>query len=100
MPVRLIPCRLKDDHDTVQEIGETALPYFPEWEPIPVEELPEDHVAPEPVHVEPEPEPQETPEERDERNRRALAGEQPAEDAEDKPSRSRTRKTTKNEGEE
>lgn len=35
MPVRLIPCRLKDDHTVTRDIGETALFYFPEWQPIP-----------------------------------------------------------------
>jgi hypothetical protein len=35
MPVPLILCRLKDDHDTVMEVGETALAYFPAWEPVP-----------------------------------------------------------------
>lgn len=99
MPVRLIPCRLKDDHDTVQEIGETALPYFPEWEPIPADELPEGRVPPEPVHAEPEPEPEETPEERDERNRKVLAGEAEDPADEDKPSRPRSRKTPQSEKE-
>ncbi len=38
MPVPLIPCRLKDDHSTTAMIGETALIYFSEWEPIPGED--------------------------------------------------------------
>jgi hypothetical protein len=38
MPVPLILCRLKDDHSTVHAIGETALVYFPDWEPVPVEQ--------------------------------------------------------------
>lgn len=43
MPVPLILCRLKDDHTVVHEIGETALVYFPDWEPVPTE--PEKKVA-------------------------------------------------------
>lgn len=38
MAVPLILCRLKDDHSIVHEIGETALVYFPDWEPVPVEQ--------------------------------------------------------------
>lgn len=39
MPVPLILCRLKDDHSTVHEIGQTALVYFPDWEPVPTDQL-------------------------------------------------------------
>lgn len=39
MAVPLILCRLKDDHSVVQAVGETALVYFPDWEPIPIEHL-------------------------------------------------------------
>lgn len=35
MPVPLILCRLKEDHSVTQLIGETALLYFQEWEPVP-----------------------------------------------------------------
>lgn len=35
MPVPMILCRLKDDHSVVHEIGQTALVYFPDWEPVP-----------------------------------------------------------------
>lgn len=35
MAIPLIMCRLKDDHGTVAEIGETALVYFSDWEPVP-----------------------------------------------------------------
>lgn len=38
MAVPLILCRLKEDHSVVHEIGETALVYFPDWEPVPVEQ--------------------------------------------------------------
>jgi hypothetical protein len=38
MAVPLILCRLKDDHSVVHEIGETALIYFPDWEPVPTEQ--------------------------------------------------------------
>lgn len=37
MAIPLILCRLKDDHSVVHEIGETALIYFPDWEPVPDE---------------------------------------------------------------
>lgn len=37
MPVRLIPCRRKDDHSVTHMIGATALFHFPDWEPIPDE---------------------------------------------------------------
>lgn len=43
MPVPLILCRLKDDHDTTMMIGETALFHFPDWEAVP-----DDEDAPEP----------------------------------------------------
>jgi hypothetical protein len=39
MAIPLILCRLKDDHETVAKIGETALVYFPDWEPVPMEQL-------------------------------------------------------------
>lgn len=35
MAIPLILCRLKDDHSVIHEIGETALIYFPDWEPVP-----------------------------------------------------------------
>lgn len=35
MGVRLILCRLKDDHSVIHEVGESALTYFPDWEPVP-----------------------------------------------------------------
>jgi len=38
MAIPLILCRLKDDHETVTKIGETALVYFPDWEPVPIEQ--------------------------------------------------------------
>lgn len=38
MAVPLILCRLKEDHSIVHEIGQTALVYFPDWEPVPVEQ--------------------------------------------------------------
>lgn len=37
MAIPLILCRLKEDHSVVHEIGETALVYFPDWEPVPME---------------------------------------------------------------
>jgi hypothetical protein len=39
MAVPLIMCRLKDDHSTTAKIGETALVYFPDWEPVPMDHL-------------------------------------------------------------
>lgn len=38
MAVPLILCRLKEDHSVVHEIGETALIYFSDWEPVPDEQ--------------------------------------------------------------
>jgi hypothetical protein len=53
MPVPLIPCRLKDDHSVTHMIGQTALTYFPDWEPIPTRDTP----LPEPEPVAPKPVP-------------------------------------------
>lgn len=39
MAVPLIMCRLKEDHSVIAEIGETALVYFPDWEPVPDDHL-------------------------------------------------------------
>lgn len=35
MPVPMVPSRRKDDHTVTRDIAATALPHFPDWEPIP-----------------------------------------------------------------
>lgn len=56
MPVPLILCRLKEDHSQTQMIGKTALFHFPDWEPVPEEEMTQEQrmiAAPESVSAEP-----------------------------------------------
>ncbi|MFC5744830.1 hypothetical protein [Actinomadura rugatobispora] len=38
MAVGFVRCRRKDDHSVVTDIAETALPHWPDWEPIPAKE--------------------------------------------------------------
>lgn len=69
MPVPLILCRLKDDHEVTQMIGETALIYFQEWEPVPDDEdapEPSDAKSTEPPKDEPDPDEKEAAPPKDE----------------------------------
>ncbi|MEU8199291.1 hypothetical protein AB0C10_36450 [Microbispora amethystogenes] len=38
MADEFVNCRLVDDHSVTQRVAVSALPYFPDWEPIPGEE--------------------------------------------------------------